>query len=148
MRKQDIKSMIDNKWNLSNQKIKDTIIQLEWIKNFYLLTWADFVLFFDNDSERQEVINLLENNFEAKWNIWSAEIEEWVQSPQVIWPFEYNGKIWLWIDAKNPLNDVTSSEHGIYRGVIVNPIAYYWIPEKIQNIQNWVWDNVDNIIDQ
>jgi hypothetical protein len=29
MRKQDIKSMIDNKWNLSNQKIKDTIIQLE-----------------------------------------------------------------------------------------------------------------------
>lgn len=147
MRKSDIKDMIDGNWKLTNQKPENTIMHLEWMKDFYLLKWADFVLFFDNESERQVTIDLLEKNFEPKWNIWSEEKEEWIQSPQVIGPFEYNGKIGLWIDAKNPLNDITSSERGIYRWAIVNPIAYYGTQEKIQDSQKSVWDNVKNIID-
>ena len=146
MRKSDIKDMIDWNWNLTNQKQEDTIIQLEWIQDFYLLKWADFVLFFDDENERQKVIELFKANFEAKWNIWSAEKEEWIQSPQVIGPFEYNGKIGLWIDAKNPLNDITSAERWIYRGVIVNPVIYYGVQEKIEKSQNWVWDQISDII--
>jgi hypothetical protein len=146
MRKLSIKAIIDNKWNITNQKPEDTLIQLEWMNNFFLLTWADFVLFFNSQSERQKAITLLEKNFEPKWNIWSSEKEKWIQSPQVIWPFEYSWKIWLWIDAKNPLNDIISSERGIYRGVIVNPIQYYWTQNKIQNTQKKIWKEVSTIL--
>jgi hypothetical protein len=33
-------------------------------------------LFFDNESERQVTIDLLEKNYEPKGNIWSEEKEE------------------------------------------------------------------------
>ncbi|PID84315.1 hypothetical protein CSB09_01700 [Candidatus Gracilibacteria bacterium] len=147
MRKNDIKDMIDGNWYLTNHEKEDTIIHFEGMKDFYLLKGADFVLFFDTKEERQKVIELLEENFEPNGDIWSAEKESGIQSPRVIGPFEYKNKIGLWIEAKNPLTEITSTEKGIYKGVIINPNLYYSASKEANDLQSKIQESANTAME-
>jgi hypothetical protein len=145
MWKQDIMDMIDWKWDLTNEIEEETCVDFDESINFFWLKWADFVLFFDNLESRDKAMKLFNENFKAKW-LFAEEIEEWVHIPEVVWPFEYKWKIWLWIAWKNPLNDITDIERWIYKWVVINSEKYFWLSENVEEeIEDNSW-KVDEII--
>ncbi|MDP2090152.1 MAG: hypothetical protein Q8K30_01015 [Candidatus Gracilibacteria bacterium] len=132
MRKKSIQNMIDGKWELTNHIKEETYIKFDENLDFFLLKGQDFVLFFEDTKNIDESLKLFSENFKAK-GLFSEEIESGIQVPEVIGPFDYNGKIGLWINAKNSLNDFTNIEKGIYRGVIVNPSKYFEVNKEVKS---------------
>lgn len=109
-----------------------------------------FVVEYQSEEQRNNDIQGLKDNFSYdKKEIFAEKIiEDWAerQVPDYKGRFEYNGKYYIIVWALNKLTWETTSEKGIYKGVILSPDSYYWADKKIQNTQEWIWDNVKGII--
>lgn len=133
MRKKSIMNMIDWKWHLVNQKKEETEVFLDWKLFMYELSWKDFVIFYENIKERENDMKLLNDNFKAKW-IYSVKMEDWNQVPEIIWPFEYYWKIWLWIHARNDLDNSKKEidEKWVYKWVVVKPELFFKTKKTVE----------------
>lgn len=116
----------------------------------YDMTWNYFVVEYQSEKQRNNDIQGLKDNFSYdEKEIFAKKIVDGDaerQIPEYLWRFEYNGKSYLIINGLNKLTWEINPEKWIYKWVILSPDSYYWADKKIQNTQEWIWDDVKDII--